>query len=204
MLFLSMDENSTFNINNIDHDYILERADFDEDECEKIPTNVSTNRIPHYRTLSLTCFATGHCGQTFTSKPELDKHLLEIHSKQNFKCHGIDCGSSTNSAISLNAHLELNHGGQSEWPCELCDKVLPNNQNLGRHYRTCHDEGIFECKVEQCQARFNRRIDAYLHYRKTHELTRVGQHQVKTKLDPEKLVALLQKHGIKYDLQDVM
>lgn len=106
-----------------------------------------------------------HCSKTYSKKSDLDVHVLNIHSTDQFRCR--KCGD-----VFPTTKLRLDHVRESEqcWPykCHLCEERLFNYGTKLEHLRSKHGHVApgFKCSV--CPLQFKKRRQYRDHFIKAH------------------------------------
>ncbi len=92
------------------------------------------------------------CGNGFTEKSKLERHVKSIHEGQRFDCR--ICAKSFNRNNNLNRHIETVHELQRAHACRFCNAKFGHKQNARRHERTMHpaqvqmEHAFFNAKEE--------------------------------------------------------
>lgn len=67
-----------------------------------------------------------------------------------FICSMIRFNASSHfSRSNLDRHRKT-HGELLEWPCGKCEETFPSYTDLCKHHFVLHEEGLFECSVDDC------------------------------------------------------
>ena len=107
------------------------------DVCEKTFSS-KPNLYRHLRihqNKSLTC---KHCKVTFTTTQSLEDHLLSHKTKPKAK---VECKQCFKEVTYLKSHIARIHCDKKTWQCEICNKLFKSQTNLGKHLRNVHKRG---------------------------------------------------------------
>ncbi|XP_055350891.1 zinc finger protein 26-like [Paramacrobiotus metropolitanus] len=74
------------------------------------------------------------CGERFSRRGKPDFHTKVKH--KGFQCWC--CAKVFQSSYLLGTHV-VEHCVNGEYPCSMCDKILPSYTLVNVHYQTCHD-----------------------------------------------------------------
>ena len=98
---------------------------------------------------------------------ELDRHMSEIHSKeQNFTCH--ICGNSLSNKQNLRNHVFLVHtDNNKKFQCSTCKKWFSSKNRLKFHHSIVHEGKKVNCKV--CGKQFSQNGRLKIHHRNVHQ-----------------------------------
>ena len=77
-------------------------------------------------------FVCDTCGNSFTMKRSLDKHVTVVHEKiKPFVCES--CGYTAGGRATLKRHFEVVHEKKKPFKCIYCDFRTALNANLKKH-----------------------------------------------------------------------
>ena len=152
---------------------------------EGLSTNIQVIEKPTGEKQSFKEFECQYCGDEFSIRENLGKHMVSEHPRQttglnvtsavgyqdvyglkkvemlkrdlNFPC--IKCENSYNTKVALKWHKEYKHGSCS--PCNICSKVFESKKKLGGHVRDKHSPKLHSCNL--CGIYFSRKLDLERH-----------------------------------------
>ncbi|TGO65060.1 hypothetical protein BCON_0004g00570 [Botryotinia convoluta] len=160
------------------------------------------------------------CDEHFSLKPDLNKHIEQIHGEIKNKCeecertyasvqsykshvknfHGTfpcsypGCKRKLGTLKSLNSHIDQSH--VREFPCKICEKSFANKATLVLHMDSAHADYSCRCSVEGCDAKYAHPTSLRAHILRVHEI----------KVHPETVCKLCGHDfkGLKRDLRNHM
>ena len=107
------------------------------------------------------------CGEQFTLKKNLERHMLMHAGAKSFSCNV--CGKEFSRKASLDLHFVSQHSDVKPFACELCDLSFSLKVYLVRHVRSQHsNERPFSC--DDCGKGFVDKSDL-----KKHRVVHTGQ-----------------------------
>ena len=102
------------------------------------------------------------CGEAFSQKSQLYKHLPKHTKKKPFSCD--ICGGGFSQRCHLKVHLRK-HSGDKGYSCDVCGKAFTVKSNLKTHMRIHSGEKPYKC--DACGIGFNQSSSMKVH-RRTH------------------------------------
>ena len=78
-----------------------------------------------------------NCSETFSTKSEINKHILETHAEKPEKHQCNKCPQNFNSKTELNEHILQIHDGKPH-SCEFCGKSFAQSETLKWHLKLTH------------------------------------------------------------------
>ena len=108
------------------------------------------------------------CEETFFMKRERDRHIREVHSKdERIKCP--ECDMTFSRKESMTRHRDTKHSSSSSmFKCEICHKSFTQQGNLDRHRDEVHAGYHFKCS--ECPASYARKEKLQAHKEKGNHL----------------------------------
>ena len=106
----------------------------------------------------------GHCGQVFSRRDRLKKHLAAKHRGPVLECGA--CEFNCTFLPSLKRHRRAVHRGERLWKCEVCENTFTLHEGLHQHMRGVHaaaGAATFACT--RCGKEFRRRFHVRRHER---------------------------------------
>lgn len=94
-----------------------------------------------------------YCDEVFTSKHDINDHLLNIHDVDNAKKYHCDhCDEKFRLKSELKKHLLNVHNidTRKKHKCDYCDKTFLSTSKLKRHLANIHDIGVVWHNCNQC------------------------------------------------------
>ena len=106
------------------------------------------------------------CGKHFSTKQNLNNHVLAIHRNEKpFQC--TLCDKKFTQNISLKTHIRSIHFNQKPFECSLCHKTFKQNIGLQIHIKGVHNkETPFECYL--CNKKFTQNANLKTHLKTIH------------------------------------
>ena len=87
-----------------------------------------------------------HCEKSFTTKPELEKHIKIIHMHMNNKAK-CDICSKFFSSNYLKQHIDIVHSDHRRANCLYCNKSFVTKSDMKRHIKRIHTSEKEKCDV---------------------------------------------------------
>ena len=114
------------------------------------------------------------CNSKFGLKARLNRHIKEVHEKQNRQTCSL-CGSTFSHIGNLNVHIASVHEGKKSkydeekpFKCPICNAAFTQSGCINRHIASVHN-GKKTFKCSQCEATFTRKPDMNRHIASVHE-----------------------------------
>ncbi|KAF7220747.1 zinc finger protein 771 isoform X2 [Nothobranchius furzeri] len=135
------------------------KVEMDDTElmCSAVPLSTGDNE-ERTRIHNQGLFACDFCGQRFTKRILLSKHMI-IHTEP--KVFGCDvCGQKFGRKENLNRHIII-HTGDRPFACDFCGQKFTQKTNLKKHMRVHTGERPFACDF--CGQKFAQKTTANKH-----------------------------------------
>ena len=92
----------------------------------------------HLKTHGEKIVACGQCDKTFSSKENLERHVVNVHTDDSKKpVHCLQCGKGFISNQVLEGHMNM-HLGLKPYKCDLCETSFQNSSNKLAHMKKVH------------------------------------------------------------------
>jgi uncharacterized Zn-finger protein len=107
------------------------------------------------------------CGKVSTTKANLKKHILTVHSdERQFVCSFDNCGKLFTQSSNLNTHIKSIHE-RVRYPCSVCDKSFTSRGPLKTHMSSIHDKTRYQCS--HCKKSYTERGRLNAHIKQQHQ-----------------------------------
>ena len=114
--------------------------------CKKCSAPFSNQHKCQKENGKINSYPCENCHVTFTSKDNLESHVLSVHEKRlDFSCD--HCGKKCPTLKVLDGHIKQVHSQNVK--CEICDKKISNPIELRRHKVFVHKQtdGAWLCEM---------------------------------------------------------
>ena len=91
------------------------------------------------------------CNEVVDSIGERNRHMVEVHSLNEFKCG--DCDQKFETENSLKRHEKIHVKGVKILKCDECDKTFLRESQRKRHMMTHTEEVKYHCPSKDCAKR---------------------------------------------------
>lgn len=100
-------------------------------------TEYERHCISHYLIQNTEFSCTLNCNKTFSKSEDLQKHLLDIHAQNLWKCN--ICSELFDSKVAIQVHFAIGHVNELKtFRCSACMETFKTEQDIKHHIRSCH------------------------------------------------------------------
>ena len=91
------------------------------------------------------------CNEVVDSIGERNRHIVEVHNLNEFKCG--DCDQKFETENSLKRHEQIHVKGVKLLKCDQCDKTFLHESQRKRHMMMHTEEVKYHCPLKDCAKR---------------------------------------------------
>ena len=139
--------------------------EIDENSGNKNLVNDENRKKSHNKN-SLTC---KDCKETFTSKPNLFKHINEIHKSKPLELKCQKCTKTFSSKSEFELHMKTVHFKSHTHKCSICDKRFIWKSSIKIHMKRIHEKNTITFTCEYCLSIFRDKVKLKQHIKSMHE-----------------------------------